>query len=526
MSKAAVVVVGAGLLVGGFLAGAVVTQGLDDDGGSTLEASALGPSQDHVDENPDDTSPSTTASAHTGEGHDATTPHNPYTPIDGCQEGENTPVAQANPSVEPEPMGAVWCYPLAPATEPTRDNGENSWVDEFNTNVQMQELNDGDFGYRVFESAGRTNDHTTRHFINNNHWMTDSSGAFTGGSSMRPDRSFTFEDGVFVIEADVASGVTEYDGDAWVEFTVTSAPEPTYSSSALYAYGQFGGHWTFGCRLEDRGHPTCAFRAPDEERNPVDRGECSATDERVLEVSSFQTCGTFHFGGGRNSDVDEHPNYRTGDFWRVCEPNQMDMMCRDRVRMELRKDGVQIFVNGVLYFEDSGWPADYQLPDEFLNDDLYAYQSEWQYKADELGNIYRFHWDHFAVNPPGPRTTSPSFCLGEPNNTCTMTMPAADSSGPASPSTEPADDRSSAEVEIVDYSFTPQDIRIEVGGEVTWTNRSTSGTAHSFTSVDEVFDSGLFEPGESVSFTFDEPGTYRYFCTAHPTMLGTITVVE
>ena len=189
-------------------------RGLDDDGGSTREASALDPSHDHVAEVPVDTSSSSTASVHTVESHDATTPHNPYTPIDGCAEGSNTPLGQANPSVEPEPMGAVWCYPLAPATEPTRENGENSWVDEFNTNVQMQQLDDGDFGYRVFESAGRTDDHTTQHFINNNHWMTDSSGAFTGGSSMRPDRSFTFEDGVFVIEADVASGVTEYDSDS------------------------------------------------------------------------------------------------------------------------------------------------------------------------------------------------------------------------------------------------------------------------------------------------------------------------
>lgn len=438
----------------------------------------------------------------------------PYTPRADCEHGGQVPLGQATVSVEPEPMGAVWCYPLSPASAPTREVGENSWVDEFTTNTQMQAFGDGDFDYRVFDSAGRTNDHTTRHFINNNHWMSDSSGAHTGGSSIRPNRSFTFEDGMIVVEADAAAAIPEYGRDAWMEFTVTSAPEPAESATALYAYGQFGGHWSFGCRLEDDGHPTCALFSPDDESAPGGDA-CSASGGRVLEVSSFQVCGDHHFGGGRNSPAEGHPGLTTGDFWRSCEPNQMDMHCRDRIRMELRKDGVRIYANGVLYFEDSGWPPERQLPDELIESPVYVYQSEWQFRTHDDDNIYRFHWDHFAVNPPGPRTVAPSFCLGEPGNTCPMMTTTV--------AAEPAADT----VDIVDFAYGPGDIEVAAGTEVTWTNRSTQGLAHSVsvTSSDGLFDSGLLGPGETYSHTFDEPGVYHYYCLTHPSMSGTVTVV-
>lgn len=447
-----------------------------------------------------------------------------YTPRSDCEHGTNVPLGQATASIEPEPLGAVWCYRLGPATEPTRVEGENSWVDEFTTNTQMQAFGDGDFGYRVFDSAGRTNDHTTRHFINNNHWMSDSSGAHTGGSSIRPDRSFRFEDGVIVVEADAAAAIPEYGREAWMEFTVTSAPEPAESATALYAYGQFGGHWSFGCRLEDDGHPTCALFAPEDESAPGG-DECSSSRARVLEVSNFQVCGDRHFGGGRDHPVDGHAGYTTGDFWRSCEPDQMDMHCRDRLRMELRRDGVRIYANGVLYFEDSGWPPERQLPDELVEGPVYVYQSEWQYRTRDAGNIYRFHWDHFAVNPPGPRTASPSFCLGEPGNTCPMATSAANDTGPATTALGGA---SSAEIDIVDFAYDGGNLEVEVGTEVRWTNRSPNGLAHTVTvtSTEGLFDSGLMGPGETFTHTFAEPGEYPYVCLTHPSMTGTITVVD
>ena len=83
------------------------------------------------------------------------------------------------------------------------------------------------------------------------------------------------------------------------------------------------------------------------------------------------------------------------------------MACRDRFRLEVTKDSLTLYVNGVKYFEDAGWPAAHQLPDSFVNGEVYAYQSNWQVRAGD--RAYRYHWDHFAVNPPGGLTVSPFY---------------------------------------------------------------------------------------------------------------------
>ncbi len=46
-----------------------------------------------------------------------------------------------------------------------------------------------------------------------------------------------------------------------------------------------------------------------------------------------------------------------------------------------------------------------------------------------------------------------------------------------------------------------------------------------------VSESGLFrsaalDTNESFSFRFDKPGTYRYTCSIHPRMVGTIVVQQ
>ena len=74
----------------------------------------------------------------------------------------------------------------------------------------------------------------------------------------------------------------------------------------------------------------------------------------------------------------------------------------------------------------------------------------------------------------------------------------------------------------------PANVAIRVGGEVTWYNDDTA--AHTVTSgtpngePDGLFDSGLFLPGSTFTFKFDESGTYPYFCIVHPWRIGTVTV--
>jgi len=70
-----------------------------------------------------------------------------------------------------------------------------------------------------------------------------------------------------------------------------------------------------------------------------------------------------------------------------------------------------------------------------------------------------------------------------------------------------------ADVTIADVAFAPDALRIQVGETVTWSNRDSF--AHTITSDDGLFDSGLLEEGGSWSWTFTTPGTYRYHCTPH-----------
>lgn len=87
------------------------------------------------------------------------------------------------------------------------------------------------------------------------------------------------------------------------------------------------------------------------------------------------------------------------------------------------------------------------------------------------------------------------------------------------------------EVGMGSQSFTPSSIEVEVGTTVTWTNNSsvthtvTSGTGGEH---DGKFDSGNLSPGATFSYTFDEVGTYPYYCVPHFSagMTGTVTVVE
>ena len=79
-------------------------------------------------------------------------------------------------------------------------------------------------------------------------------------------------------------------------------------------------------------------------------------------------------------------------------------------------------------------------------------------------------------------------------------------------------------VEILDtWTFQPYSLEVSPGATVTWVNNSDA--AHTVTSDDLAFDdSGLIEPGDSFSQTFDQPGAYRYKCGPHPGMTGGIVV--
>ncbi len=78
-----------------------------------------------------------------------------------------------------------------------------------------------------------------------------------------------------------------------------------------------------------------------------------------------------------------------------------------------------------------------------------------------------------------------------------------------------------------DRCYIPSMITISAGESVTWVNQDSA--FHSVTSgfYDEpidLFDSGYMDPYDSYTLTFDETGTYDYFCTLHPWMEGQVIV--
>lgn len=79
-------------------------------------------------------------------------------------------------------------------------------------------------------------------------------------------------------------------------------------------------------------------------------------------------------------------------------------------------------------------------------------------------------------------------------------------------------------VDIVDISeaFQPTTVTVAAGGEVTWVN--SDDIPHTTTADDGTWDSGQLEGGEEFTFTAEEPGTYPYICTIHPTMKGEVIV--
>jgi plastocyanin len=77
--------------------------------------------------------------------------------------------------------------------------------------------------------------------------------------------------------------------------------------------------------------------------------------------------------------------------------------------------------------------------------------------------------------------------------------------------------------------FDPANVLITSGEQVVWTNKDSVGhTATSGNPSDPqtgtVFDSGLIKSSGTFTFTFQNLGTYNYFCMIHPWMKGTVTV--
>jgi plastocyanin len=79
-----------------------------------------------------------------------------------------------------------------------------------------------------------------------------------------------------------------------------------------------------------------------------------------------------------------------------------------------------------------------------------------------------------------------------------------------------------ANIVMKNFDFAPMTTTVNAGATVTWKNED--GEPHTVVSTDGLFRSAALDENDSFKFTFSKPGTYKYVCSIHPKMVGTIVV--
>jgi plastocyanin len=104
------------------------------------------------------------------------------------------------------------------------------------------------------------------------------------------------------------------------------------------------------------------------------------------------------------------------------------------------------------------------------------------------------------------------------SSTTTSSTTTSSSSAPA-----PAATGGGGSVTMKSIKFNPATVKVKAGDTVTWTNEDSVGhdvTNKSFKSGS----AGGIEPGQSFKHKFAKAGTFKYVCTVHPGMQGTVVV--
>ncbi len=79
------------------------------------------------------------------------------------------------------------------------------------------------------------------------------------------------------------------------------------------------------------------------------------------------------------------------------------------------------------------------------------------------------------------------------------------------------------DVRIVNFSFQPPNVNAQVTDSVRWTQEDAL-TFHTSTSGQGLWNSPFLGQGQTFTHTFNNPGSFPYFCSPHPDMLGSVTV--
>jgi hypothetical protein len=336
-----------------------------------------------------------------------------------------TIVGLADTATDPEPTTPLWCVSglLAPPTTGATDSF-GGFVDPFGQTLSgPAHLADGEGGYHVADVSAGGDSQAQHGVVQGGYFIGDFAKlAADQGTDLSPAMPFHFQNGKLVLEADVAAGSFGFadssGGDfAWPEIDWSTSPTPTSAGAieTLYGYGYFGGFSAAGCRLQGRHALTCAVEA-DHALSGInqDQPPCfPAAPSRVMELSGFEACGSTHSGFSEDFGAPK------GQF-RSCPQNVVDP-CLDRFRLEWSANGLVVYVNGVEFARDTGWPAADQLPAAIVSGQTAVYAHFFDFSDFSGSQVVRVHWQRIAVNPhdasgnPLPPSASPTFGMVQPS---------------------------------------------------------------------------------------------------------------
>ena len=127
-----------------------------------------------------------------------------------------------------------------------------------------------------------------------------------------------------------------------------------------------------------------------------------------------------------------------------------------------------------------------------------------------------------------PTTTEKTVEVKEEVKIEEESAPVEEPTAPQTVSVEIPTGTASTGCETSNACYLPASITINAGDTVEWKNIDTA--AHTVTGGSPVngpsgvFDSSLIMGGASFEYTFDEAGSYDYFCMVHPWMVGDVKV--
>jgi plastocyanin len=90
------------------------------------------------------------------------------------------------------------------------------------------------------------------------------------------------------------------------------------------------------------------------------------------------------------------------------------------------------------------------------------------------------------------------------------------------PAARSEENSSPTQIQVDNFSFGPAMLTVPANSTVTWINKDD--VPHVIASNDGLFKSKALDTDDKYSYTFTKAGTYSYYCSIHPKMVGKIVV--